>query len=75
LYEKFYRRDVFWEAWLRVKKNNGAPGVDGRTIESIEQVIGVVPFLKELQEELRTQEYDPELVLRHWIPKPGSTDP
>jgi group II intron reverse transcriptase/maturase len=32
-----------------------------------------VPFLKALQEELRTQTYDPEPVLRHWIPKPGTT--
>ena len=32
-----------------------------------------MPFLVELQEELRTQEYEPEAVLRHWIPKPGST--
>jgi len=74
LYDKFYRSDVLWEAWLRVKKNKGAAGVDGQTIEYIEKVIGVVPFLKELQEELRTQEYDPEPVLRYWIPKPGSTD-
>jgi len=47
LYDKFYRSDVLWEAWLRVKKNKGAAGVDGQTIEYIEKVIGVVPFLKE----------------------------
>lgn len=74
LYDTCYRRDVLWEAWLRVKKNNGAPGVDGQTIAYIEQVIGVVPFLKELQEELRPQAYEPEPALRHWIPKPGSPD-
>lgn len=74
LYDKIYRSDVLWEAWVRVKKNKGAPGIDGQTSEYIEQVIGVVPFLKELQEELRTQKYDPDPVLRHWIPKPGSTD-
>lgn len=74
LYDKIYRSDVLWEAWLRVRKNKGAAGIDGQSIEYIEQVIGVVPFLKELQEELRSQEYAPEPVLRHWIPKPGSTD-
>jgi group II intron reverse transcriptase/maturase len=73
LYDKLYRSDVLWQAWIRVKKNKGAPGIDGQSIEYIEQVIGVVPFLKELQEELRSQEYDPEPVLRHWIPKPGTT--
>jgi group II intron reverse transcriptase/maturase len=74
LYDKIYRSDVLWEAWKRVKQNHGAPGVDEQTIEYIEEVIGVVPFLKELQEELRTQDYEPEPVLRHWIPKPGSPD-
>ena len=74
LYDTFYRSDVVWEAWLRVKKNNGAPGGDGQTMEYIERVIGVVPFLKEFQEEVRTQEYEPEPVLRQWIPKPGSPD-
>jgi RNA-directed DNA polymerase len=74
LYDKIYRSDVLWEAWLRVKKNKGAPGVDEQTIEYIEQTRGVVPFLQELQEELRTQRYEPEPVLRQWIPKPGSTD-
>ncbi|MCP4404496.1 MAG: hypothetical protein GY801_45240 [bacterium] len=75
MYDTCYRSDVLWEAWLRVRKNKGAPGVDGQTLEHIEQVIGVVPLLKELQEELRTQEYEPEAVLRHWIPTPGTTKP
>jgi retron-type reverse transcriptase len=74
LYDKMYRSDVLWDAWLRVRKNKGAAGVDGQSIEYIEQVIGAVPFLKELQEELRRQDYEPEAVLRQWIPKPGSTD-
>lgn len=34
-----------------------------------------MPFLKGLQEELRIQTYDPEPVLRHWIPKPGTSTP
>ena len=74
LYEKIYRSDVLWEAWKRVKKNKGAAGMDGQTIEYIEEVIGVVPFLVDLQQELHAQDYEPEAVLRQWIPKPGSTD-
>ena len=74
LYDKIYRSDVLWEAWKRVKKKKGAAGIDGHTIEYIEEVIGVVPFLVELQQELHAQDYKPEAVLRQWIPKPGSTD-
>ncbi len=73
MYDTCYRSDVVWEAWLRVRKNTGAPGVDGQTLEPIEQVIGGVPFLKARQEELRPQTYEPEAVLRHWIPTPGTT--
>jgi group II intron reverse transcriptase/maturase len=74
LYDKIYRSDVLWEAWKRVKKKKGASGIDGQTIEYIEEVIGVVPFLVELQQELHAQDDEPEAVLRQWIPKPGSTD-
>jgi RNA-directed DNA polymerase len=69
-----YRSDVLWDAWLRVRKNKGAAGVDGQRIGDIEEVIGAVPFLKERQEELRSQDDEPEAVLRQWIPNPGSTD-
>ena len=56
LYDKMYRSDGLWEAWLRVRKNKGAAGVDGQSIEYLEEVIEAVPFLKALQEELRSQD-------------------
>jgi group II intron reverse transcriptase/maturase len=51
-----------------VKSNDGAPGVDGMTIEKVEQY-GVDIYLKELGEELRKQTYKPQAVKRVMIPK------
>jgi len=39
-----------------VKANGSSAGVDGVTIEDIEQK-GIVPFLRQLQEELRNGSY------------------
>ena len=40
LYDKVYRKDILERAWTEVKKNHGAPGPDGLTIEAVE-VCGV----------------------------------
>jgi len=37
LYDRIYRSDVLWEAWRRVRNNGGAAGVDGESIQAIEQ--------------------------------------
>jgi len=74
LYDKIYREDVIWEAWKRVKANKGAPGVDKQDFEYIEDVIGVDQFLAEVREQLKSDLYRPQLVLRCYIEKPGKPE-
>ena len=74
LYDKIYREDVVREAWRRVKANKGAPGVDRQDFEYIEGVIGVDQFLAEVCEQLKSERYRPQPVLRSYIDKPGKPE-
>jgi retron-type reverse transcriptase len=66
------REDVLAKAWREVKANAGSAGVDGQTIEHIEQH-GVQGFLAELASELREGRYRPRAVRRVRIPKPDGS--
>ena len=68
LYDKVCRLNVLKEAWKQVRENKGACGVDDETIGMIEAT-GVESFLKQLQKELISKTYQPQLVKRVWIPK------
>jgi group II intron reverse transcriptase/maturase len=69
LYDKVYREDILWRAWEMVKANRGVAGVDGQTIQAIEEG-GIGIFLHQLQEELKVGYYQPQPVKRVYIPKP-----
>jgi RNA-directed DNA polymerase len=68
LYDKIFLHYILEESWKRVKGNGGSAGVDGVTIEKIEES-GVEDFLKTLSEELRQQTYRASAVKRVWIAK------
>ena len=68
LYDRIYRSDVLWEAWRRVRSNGGAAGIDGESIQAIEQR-GVGEFLAEIEAALRAGQYRPSPVKRRYIPK------
>jgi RNA-directed DNA polymerase len=72
LYDRMYREDVLEAAWEQVRRNNGAPGPDGVTIDQIvDSEGGPEALVKELHEELRTKRYRPQAVLRVMVEKPG----
>jgi RNA-directed DNA polymerase len=56
-------------AWKQVKRNKGAPGVDGRTIHETASLLR--NHYEEIKERLLNGTYQPQPVQRVEIPKPG----
>jgi len=69
LYDRIHRGDILRAAWQAVRANKGAAGVDGESIQAVEQY-GTERLLGELEQELRANTYRPRAVLRRYIPKP-----
>ena len=73
LWDKVYRRDVLRRAWVTVRRNDGAPGIDATTLAEVEEY-GVDRLLAELAGELRNGQWRPLPARRVLIPKPGTTE-
>ena len=72
LYVHVCKRETLQEAYQMAKSNDGAPGIDGLTFESIEKN-GVENFLKQIQDELVHNTYQPMPVRKKEIPKDGGS--
>jgi len=57
------------KAFRQVRRNHGAPGPDGETVEEVERRLHKV--LPGLRTALLDGTYQPGLIRRVWIPKPG----
>jgi RNA-directed DNA polymerase len=64
------KRETLYEAYLMAKENDGAPGIDGVTFESIEES-GAESFLQQIRDELITSTYRPTRARKKEIPKDG----
>jgi group II intron reverse transcriptase/maturase len=73
LSDKVYRRDVLERAWVNVRRNGGAAGIDRKTIADVEQY-GVTRLLEEISADLKGGRWRPFPARRVFIPKPGGTE-
>ena len=68
LIDKIYRKENLLEAFKRIKRNNGAPGIDGETVGDYAENIEENTEL--LHVKLKTETYEPSPVRRVEIQKP-----
>src|SRR5215471_9015059 len=72
LYVHICKMETLCEAYQLAKGNDGAPGIDGVTFDAIEES-GAEKFLKQIQDELDQDTYQPMPVRKKEIPKDGGT--
>lgn len=69
LIDKVYAHRNLLRAWGKVAANDGAPGIDGVSIQRFRK--DADQRLQQLAEDLRTKQYRPQAVKRVFIPKSG----
>jgi len=70
LYGHICRTDTLWAAWATVRRNNGAPGVDGLSIEQISATPqSEAAFVEAIQQALIKRTYRAQAVRRVYILK------
>ena len=67
LLEKVLSGDNIYEAYKKVYSNKGASGVDGVTVDELEEYLK--HHLNEIKEQIRNRKYKPNPVKRVYIPK------
>jgi len=72
LIDKVWKQENLAASWLRSLQNGGSAGVDGQSVREFTAQLDWQ--LDRLEEELKTNSYDPKPVRRCWIPKPGSKE-
>lgn len=67
LIDKIYNKNNIFEAFKLVKKNKGAPGIDGETVQNFECLLG--EKINAIHCELKNGNYKPSAVRRTYIEK------
>jgi len=73
LYNLVYNPFVLSMAWYMLKGNSGSKtaGVDGVKLKMVEEETGINQWLTGIQGKLRAKSFEPDLIRRCYIPKPG----
>lgn len=69
LVDKIYKLKNLELAWEKVKRNKGAAGIDGQSIDEFEN--NRKEYLRRLHDDLKNQTYQPQPVKQQLIPKSG----
>ena len=59
----------FWEAWMSVRRNHGAAGIDKMSVEELDAYMPA--HIEEIKSSVKGKRYKPSPVRRVYIPKPN----